>query len=65
MAGSVSAEENSHLIWRDVFLIVHALFQIFTIIPHINTRGGHSDAKSYGSSLELRRDPWINKFLVA
>lgn len=34
-------------------------------LPHVNTRWGHSDAKSYSSSLKLRRDPWINKLLVA
>lgn len=34
------------------------------IIPHVNTRWGHSDAKSYGSRLKLRRDPRINKLLV-
>lgn len=39
-------------------------FKMFRVIPHINTRWRHSDAKSYGSSLELRRDPRINKLLV-
>lgn len=34
-------------------------------LPHVNARWGHSDTKSYGSSLKLGRDPWINKLLVS
>lgn len=33
-------------------------------VPHVNTSWDHGDAKSYGSSLKLRRDPWINELLV-
>lgn len=58
-------KEPINLKQSKLFLNLHSGLSDMELLPHVNTRWSHSDSKSYSSSLKLRRDPWINKFLVA